>query len=52
MRKLAFLVAALLVGASFVTGCGAKEVTQEDAANFSKTPDGKNDGTAAVNNDR
>lgn len=53
MRKLNFLMAALLVGASFIAGCnGTKEVSQEDAANFSKTPDGKNDGIANMNNDR
>jgi hypothetical protein len=53
VKRLALPIAALFVGASFLTGCnGANEVSSQDAANFSKTPDGKDDGSAAVNNDR
>lgn len=52
MRRLSGLLAVIVLGV-FLTGCASQgEVSQQDAANFSKTPDGKNDGVANVNNDR
>ena len=35
--------------AVLVSGCASGTVSEEDAKNFSKTPDGKDDGRSEVN---
>jgi hypothetical protein len=43
----------LLIGLTALPGCAAQgEVSSQDAANFSKTPDGKGDDVSNINNDR
>jgi len=53
VRTLA-LLGLLALGMSVMAGCkGQGEVSQQDAANFSKTPDGKDDGgLQQLNNNR
>lgn len=50
MKKL--LVAIGWVCSLLLVGCSTPTVSEQDAQNFSKTPDGKNDGLEEVNNNR
>ncbi|MGV3617364.1 MAG: hypothetical protein ACO1SV_18720 [Fimbriimonas sp.] len=53
MRKASLLGLAFVMGLLALAGCGSQgEVSSKDAANFSKTPDGKGDDMSKVNNDR